>query len=268
MVKKKWLLISLIVITGCSEKTADNKISIASASSTVSASSSTPAFVRAPRATYKEMRCDETEMDETVKKDLIVIDEKQAIQANEPLFENGKLKCEVSFDYKTNRNNIRRRSETGVLKEVKYKIFFDDGSARVQGLPTNTLDYIKDPYDSNWSVMCKVDEIDDTSICALNRDDLHIAIWKDGSTVISLGGDTAAGSQVVIRVDKNQPITSSIDVYFNESQTQDIIKQLQQGSTVVTRYRKWADGPDIDKSTNLFGFSQAYNILQKIHASM
>lgn len=72
------------------------------------------------------------------------------------------------------------RIETGTYEGVKYRIYFSDGSGTIQGLPTNTLDYVGDKYGTNWSTQCRFDEMD-THWCSLNREDLQIGILKDGT---------------------------------------------------------------------------------------
>lgn len=212
--------------------------------------------------------CSEIEYDRGYNSNLPTLNGEEIIQVNSPLFQGGKIKCDVSFSYKTLKNNERKRIETGILEGVKYRIHFSDGSGTVQGLPTSTLDYDRDKYGTNWSMSCKLDKMDDTHWCSLDREDLRVGIWKDGTPFVSVGNSHYPGSNIVVRVDKNEPITASEKTGFTKTQSLEIIGQLKKGSSVLTRYQKWPYQSNKDKSTELFGFLQVWAILQKLHESV
>ncbi|MCF5868314.1 hypothetical protein [Aeromonas veronii] len=216
---------------------------------------------------HAEMLCSSTEYDRGYKKNLPILDEEEAIQTNNALIDGGIVICNVSLDYKKTKNNKRMRIETGTYEGVKYRIYFADGSGTIQGMPTNTLDYVGDQYGSNWSTQCQFDEIDDTHWCSLNKEDLQIGIWKDGTPFVSVGHSHYPNSNIAIRVDKSKPVTASEKNGFTKDQSAKIIQQMKVGSTIVTRYQKWPYQTNIDTSMQLFGFQQAWTILQKIHES-
>lgn len=219
------------------------------------------------QASYADMVCADTKFDKGYKSNLAIIDEDELIKGNNALFQSGTITCNVSFDYKTLKNNKRMRTETGSHDGIKYRIYFSDGSGTVQGLPTNTLDYVGDQHGTNWSTRCKRDEMDDTHWCALDRGDLRIGIWKDGTPFVSIGNSHYPNSDIAIRVDKNKPITASEKIGFTSAQSIEIIDQLKKGNSVLTRYQEWPYQSNKDKSLELFGFPQAWEILQKIHES-
>ena len=216
---------------------------------------------------HAEILCPSTEYDRGYKKNLPTIDEEEAIQTNSALINGGNITCNVSFDYEKLKNNKRMRIETGTYEGDKYRIYFSDGSGTIQGLPTNTLDYVGDKYGTNWSTQCRFDEMDDTHWCSLNREDLQIGILKDGTPFVSVGGSHYPNSNIAVRVDKNKPVTASEKNGFTKDQSAKIIQQMKVGSTIVTRYQKWPYQTNIDTSMQLFGFQQAWAILQKIHES-
>lgn len=220
------------------------------------------------QTSHAEMVCPETEYDKEYKNNLPTLDEEEIIQINSPLFQGGKIKCDVSFSYKTLKNNKRMRIETGTLEGVKYRIYFSDGSGTVQGLPTNTLDYVGDKHGTNWSTQCKLDEMDDTHWCSLHRENLQIGIWKDGTPFVSVGSSHYPNSNIAVRVDKNKPITASEKTGFTKAQSLEVIGQLKKGHSVLTRYQEWPYQSNKDTSMELFGFPQAWEILQKLHESV
>ncbi|MCJ7662980.1 MAG: hypothetical protein MUO24_01930 [Desulfobacterales bacterium] len=222
-------------------------------------------WVQASRA---EIVCPEIEYDESYKSNLPTVDEEEIIQSDRALFPNGILKCQVSFSYKTLKNNKRMRIEEGTYDGVRYRIFFSDGSGSIQGLPTNTLYYVKDKYGTNWSTQCKLDEMDDTHWCSLNKGDLRVGIWKDGTLFVSVGSSHYPNSKIAVRVDKNKPISASEKSGFTKAQSEAIIEELMKGNSVLTRYQEWPYQSNKDKSVDLFGFPQAWEILQKIYKSV
>lgn len=160
------------------------------------------------------------------------------------------------------------RIEEGIYKGVKYRIYYSDGSGSVQGLPANTLDYVGDNIGTNWSIQCKLDKMDDTHWCSLDRGDLRVGIWKDGTPFVSVGSSHYPNSMIAVRVDKNKPISASEKTGFTKAQSAEIIEQLKKGSSILTRYQEWPYQRNKDTSIDLFGFPQAWEILQKIYSSV
>ena len=136
------------------------------------------------------------------------------------------------------------------------------------GISTNTLDYVGDTYGTNWSTQCKLDEMDDTHWCSLDREDLRIGIWKDGTPFVTVGNSHYPSSNIAVRVDKNKSITAPESTGFTKDQSIEIISQLKKGQSVLSRYQEWPYQSNKDKSLDLFGFPQAWAILQKIHESV
>lgn len=218
------------------------------------------------QTSHAEMVCSETEYSYSYKRNLPILDDdEEIIQINKPLFQGGKITCEVGFSLKTLENNTRIRIETGTLEGVKYRIRFSDGIGTVQGLSTNTLD--KDKYGTNWSTRCRLDEMDDRHWCFLDRGDLTIWLTKDGTPYVLVGYDHYPGSKIAVRVDKNKPITASAKIGFAKAQSLEIIEQLKNGQSALTRYEEWPYQIYRDSSVELFGFPQAWEILQKLHES-
>ncbi|ELR67952.1 hypothetical protein C942_00260 [Photobacterium marinum] len=217
---------------------------------------------------YAQMICPKIKYEKDYKSNLPTLDEDEIINKNKALIPGGELTCKVSFSYKTLKNNKRYRIEEGLHDGVKYRIFFSDGSGSIQGLAQNKLDYVNDKLGTNWSMRCDVDGMDDSHWCSIDKGDLRVGIWKDGTFFVSVGSNHYPNSKVVVRINKNKPISASENIGFTKEKSIKIIEQLESGSSVLTRYQEWPYQSNIDTSTDLFGFSQAWFILQKVYESV
>lgn len=212
-----------------------------------------------------EIVCPSTEYDSSYKSNLPIVDSNELITAQSSLLPGGKVVCKVSFNYETLKNNSRTRIEEGVYKGIKYRIYYSDGSGSVQGLPSNTLDYVHDKYETNWSTGCKKDEMDDTHWCSLDKGDLRVGIWKDGSHFVWVGGSHYPGSSIAVRIDKGQPISAAEKTGFSKQQSESILGHFKKGEAVLTRYQEWPYTSNKDKTIELFGFNEAWEILGNIY---
>lgn len=225
-------------------------------------------FLVFSQTSYAESICFETSYGGSYKSSFPTVDSEEIIRTSMPLFQGGKIKCDVSLDFKLLNVNIKTRVEEGFLEGVKYRVYLSDGSGSIQGLSTNTLDYTKDKYDANWSTQCQIDEMDDTHWCSLGREDLRIGIWKDGTPFVSVGSSHYPDSNIAVRIDKNKPITALEKNGFTNTQSLEIIRQLKEGKLVLTRYQEWPYQSNKDRSMDVFGFPQAWKILQKVYESI
>lgn len=221
-----------------------------------------------PSVSWAEKHCDESKRGDNYKTGLETIDGEEIINLKGALFPEGKIKCEINADYFKPTANKTQRVEVGALNGVKYRIFYSDGSGTIQGLPNSTLDYGTGSYDDHWSIGCKLDEMDDSHWCYIKKKDLMVGLWKDGKAFVSIGSDHYPSSQVTIRVDKLQPISAPEKIGFSNEQVTAIIGQLSKGSSALTRYQEWPYKSNIDKPIDLYGFSQALQILKKVHTSI
>lgn len=195
----------------------------------------------------------ETEYNESYSNNLPIQDGKDVNKIKKPLFEGGKIKG---------------KKETGTFKGLKYRIY-SDKSGVIQGLPENTLDFSSyEEFGTNWLLGCKIDEMNDTHFCYLDRKDLRVGIGQDGKTFIWIGNNHYPDSNIALRVDKNKPITASEERGFTESQSLEIIEQLKKGTSVLTRYNKWPYQSNEDQSFKTFGFPQAWEMLQRVYRSV
>jgi hypothetical protein len=212
-----------------------------------------------------EIKCSETIRDGGYRADLPTINKKEFIELDGPLFDSGDVKCHITVAFRTGKNNERTRSETGIYGKTKYRIYYSDGSGTIQGLPENNIDILHDKYGTNWSTSCHKDEMDDTYWCMLNKGNLHVGIEKSGDFFVQVGNQHYPGSISTIRVDKNSPIESGEKSSFNKTQTEQIIEALLKGQFVLTRYQKWPYQNNLDEKLELFGFAEAWHILNQIY---
>lgn len=223
-------------------------------------------FALLAQAKNSEANCPEIEYGANYKRDIETIDDRSEdlIQRDSPVMPEGRLKCHVSYNY--SKNNETSRVEKGVYDGIKYRFWFGDGSGVIQGKPENQLNLTEF---GNWSTICKRDKIDDTYFCSLQKEDLVITILKNDVIIVTVGSNHYPDSEIAVRVDKNKPFaTSSKEVGFSKKQSAQIIEQLKKGKSVTTRYKKWPSPESRDSTIDLFGFNQAYHIVQEIYKAI
>lgn len=193
----------------------------------------------------------------------------ELVHSHGPLLDGGKVTCKMSTNYDSlPLTNQLLRIETGEYKGVKYRFYYSDGSGSVQGLEGNNLDILTDPPNSNWNIICKADGMDDTAWCSILKDDLTVTVWKDGSPVISIGNNHFPGTNYSLRIDGQEVFETRGNQGFLKDKNAKIIEQLLHGDTVLTRYVEWPYEAHIDKKTDLFGLSVAYELSKKIRQHM
>lgn len=211
------------------------------------------------------MRCDKTEYDSSYNKKLDTVEE-SAINMNEPLFSGGALMCNVSINYLSQKENVKTQVSYGDFNGIKYRVYYSDGSGTIQGEKNNTLDFSE--RDSNWSLQCLVDGMADTHMCHIRKGDLYVWLSSDGSPFVSIGNNHYPGTGVAIRIDKLKPIDTQDKGFVASSTVEKILSELKSGNIVMTRYQKWPYKAYVDRTVNLYGFKEAYEILKKVQSSI
>jgi hypothetical protein len=108
-----------------------------------------------------------------------------------------------------------------------------------------------------WLLNCKDDPIEDLRSCSLNGETVTVIgiALRNGliSEFVTLGFDRYPGSDFVFRVDQNPPIR------WPERETggrsDELIKEMIEGRTMLARYTKWPYGTTVDGTENLIGFT-------------
>lgn len=193
---------------------------------------------------------------------------KEAISINGTLFPDAKILCTIGVDLKNPSQYILQRVEVGTINGSKYRIYYTDGSGEIQGKNTSTLDSLKDEIDSNWSVACKIDEINDQHYCSISRGGLSLGIMNNKTFYALIGHENYPQSSISIRIDKNKPLSANESSGFSKKQTKEIIQQLQSGNSFITRYEQWPYEADIDTKSDLYKFSNVWAILNKVSNSI
>ncbi len=210
-----------------------------------------------------QMHCPETEHVKGWKKKAETIDKPLVIASDQPLVHSSRMYCQVRYN-PLERVNHRARREVGEFNGLKYRVFHSDGSGSLQGLRTNDLS-IRDKSRTNWSFRCKRDEFDDTHWCQVSREDLAVTIWKDKSIVVTVGAKHYPGTDVSVRIDSHDPHTAGEKTGFGTKVSQEILDELLAGESVMTRYQKWPYKRYIDQRVPLFGFTEAWALLNRIY---
>ena len=210
-----------------------------------------------------DVNCPNTQF-QGYQKQLPTVDRGNFISLNRPLFDGGKITCHV-FGIGRTDHNVRSRSETGTIRGIKYRFFYGDGSGTVQGDKSSSLDYDKDKHLHNWGTLCVVDGMDDTHWCYIQKRYLKIGIWRDGSPIIHVGEKHFPSSQIAVRVDKDTPISATENVGFNPEQIIEMLASFKRGQNVLVRYQEWPNKFNKDTNIDLYGFNEAWEILNKLY---
>tara|TARA_Y100000815_G_scaffold185010_1_gene168853 strand:+ start:1089 stop:1901 length:813 start_codon:yes stop_codon:yes gene_type:complete len=209
--------------------------------------------------------CDEIVIkDHRIRDEVASLDE-EAIRLERPLIEGGRIVCVVDSVFGADREYKISRYETGKYNGMLYRFYYADGSGLVQGDPSSTLDTIKDLRLENWDMRCTIDRIGDSKSCSLSKGHLTVGIWKDGSTLAWVGSNHYPGTAMTVRVDRGRPISAGERSGFSSSQAATIVSQLKSGQSAITRYQEWPYRSNLDEDVDLFGFSQAWELLGIIY---
>lgn len=214
---------------------------------------------------YGSSTCQDYNYDSSYLKELPTESEPELISRNTPLFEGGKITCNVSRDHRNTSRNILNRIETGTYKNIKYRIFYSDGSGSIQGDKSSTLDYIKDLRIVNWSSGCRVDGMNDKLTCYINKKNLTIGISQTGSNYVIVGSSHYPSSDIAVRIDQSSPIIANEKNGFTTQQSNSIISSLKAGEKILTRYQEWPYQINKDLVIETYGFNEAWEIINTIY---
>lgn len=209
-----------------------------------------------------DQTCDSTVNDSSHKK-LPTVESPEALKIL-PITTSGKTKCLISTNYKDSTTNSKLRTEEGIYQDIKYRIYYSDGSGTIQGSKSSKLEY---SINDNWNTRCDFDGMDDSHWCSMQKGNIYIGIWKDGSSYIQIGSNNFPGTDILVRVDKNGPIKAKADPGYTTRQTDKLIAQFKTGNTALSRYIEWPHERNKDLSIDLYGFNQAWEILNIIYKS-
>ena len=153
--------------------------------------------------------------------------------------------------------------EHGVLNGVHYRFYYKDGSGTFAGTNGN-VGNVMEPSDSNWSVGCSKDVMNDLIQCYMHMRHLWIFTYPSGATTIHVGTEHFPNSTAALRIEKGTPYTAPAgsDGMFNKQVSTKIIRNLSNGRMVATRYMEWPYESWVDEQWTLFGFEEAYKYIQ------
>ena len=149
--------------------------------------------------------------------------------------------------------------ELGVVNEIAYQVFHQDGSGSFAGQPGQDMANKARLKDSDyWSVACKRDAMSDKTTCHLNRGDFYLFIEPTGRYSVSVGTANFPGKPIAVRTGSGEPITTlRKDNFFEAATSQRIVQQLLKEESLKTRYMKWPHDVWIDAEYSTYGFTQA-----------
>jgi hypothetical protein len=144
----------------------------------------------------------------------------------------------------------------GTLNGVQFSQKFD-GSGWVQA--TTEPPPYRGGLDGRWMISCKKDAMTSRSSCNATLDDLWLFADHTGRIKVSVGYDNFPGAQTSLRIDSRRFDTLDNDGDFPQSA--EIVRNLKDGRTLVTRYMKWPYRSHIDRERILYGAEATIQLL-------
>lgn len=165
-------------------------------------------------------------------------------------FKGGKWFCEVAKGAKC------EEGYAGSLDGVRFRQD-PDGGGFVQGVAESS----PSPAigSGGWTVNCKRDAMTQRSFCSANLDDLWLFADHNGRIKVSVGYKHFPRSQTSLRIDARRFDTMDEDGNFPQSA--EILRQLKDGRTLVTRYMQWPNRHWIDVERTLYGAEATIQLL-------
>lgn len=135
---------------------------------------------------------------------------------------------------------------------------YEDGSAGVH--------LGKTVYDFSWSIDCRVDSMSDRRSCSIKASGGELLVYYGTAgqpQEICIIGHDFPGRRGMIRVDKNQPVSTGLDGCVPASR---LLSQLKRGTTVSFRYYEWPYDYSKDAQHTLRGLGKAMEVVQRIRS--
>ncbi|MFQ5643279.1 MAG: hypothetical protein ACE5FQ_06225 [Thiogranum sp.] len=162
--------------------------------------------------------------------------------------------------------NVLVRQERGDYRGVGYRIFYTDGSGVIQGEEEKPLDVAD--HEDNWKLRCRKNPADKLGRCVLQKGDMFIHRYQDGSFMVEVGSNRKPGSEQLVRVDGNEAVTADAQTGFTQQQTRLILEQMQAGKMLSTRYDDASNQWHTERSISLFAYPQAAGIVEIVAADI
>lgn len=148
------------------------------------------------------------------------------------------------------------QSESGLLDNVSYSFDYN-GSAS-----------IGDMFDGGWSIHCKKDPINDRKQCSLDAPLAAFSILKyQNRYTVLVGKNHFPGSKIYLRIN-NGKVYSSDNEVFSFAVSEDIIKNIKNGSMLSIRYTEWPYNHYVDKQIEIKGFEQAKKLIDMLYENL
>ncbi|MCU4378846.1 hypothetical protein [Acinetobacter haemolyticus] len=144
----------------------------------------------------------------------------------------------------------------------------DDGSMIFSGKKIEGLEKVSEKkYDTklkDWNLVCDKDRFNGSKSCMLSKDTVLIML-RDGKYAVSVGKRHVPRSQSAIKIDNNATIYGKEGI--SES-PEKVIKQLNHGSKVFTRYQEWPYKHNRDDEVDLTGFPEKFEEMLELYKQL
>lgn len=164
---------------------------------------------------------------------------------------------------------IKYNSEDDVLMEVKE---FLNNVVMYYFPKTNTASIVdrdnEDPIKNGWNVRCSKDRITDQRDCFITK--FAVGVWKSSKygltlTVSSDVKKLSFNKYSYIRIDEKPAY--KVKGYFDGQAALNVVNQMKNGQTAYTRFSEW-DGEQYDETLSLWGFSAAYDVMNRVYSRL
>ena len=172
-----------------------------------------------------------------------------------------KVYCDYYPDREQQLNLLVAR-ERGFLDGVEYELHYADGSAVIQGEAGKGLDNAE--YTDNWHLSCRYSESAGQVLCNIKKDDVVIERGVDGKVRLTISANYQESSDILIRVKGQWAVTASAAEGFSPEQNDKIILQMRSGVSLDARYHQRDKQRPTDKKIFLYGFNQAFLLMEKV----
>lgn len=165
------------------------------------------------------------------------------------------------YPHHSEKLNVRVAYEAGVFDGVEYRIFYSDGSGIIQGQSDVSL--ADSDVRNHWALTCRKNN-SAAPTCTVSRANLQVTRLPGGDSKLTLGGDWATDSDILMRIDKHWAMEAQAATGFSNQQVMLILNQMVSGRSVDTRFHAAEKRHPTYKTLSLFGFKQALEIADQI----
>lgn len=187
---------------------------------------------------------------------------KKNVLKKDKLYEGSSVSCFVSGYSSENKVELQKL-ETVHIDGATVNVYHGRGSVEITPSVKDSSE------DRTWLASCREDAMTDQRLCGLRIKNLYIYSLGINSYALYIGSvQHYPNRQTMVRVDGNKPFsTKDNDGAMTESDSNNILSQIKNGSKVLIRYYEWPNDYAIDDEIDTAVFSQAMQAFKNLEES-